>query len=96
MFAETTTLDDIWNQLQAPGYPTVIEPGYWMLLTALDMGWNVAEPGRNSTGLCAPNSYALSPTPRRSRPGSLTALPRGAPVCGRSSARQSGSQRGLF
>jgi len=46
MFAETTTLDDLWNQLQVPGYPTVIEPGYWMLLTALDMGWRVEEPAR--------------------------------------------------
>ncbi len=44
MFAETTTLDDIWNQLQEPGFPTVLEPGYWMLLAALDMGWHVAEP----------------------------------------------------
>lgn len=72
--AETNTLDEIWNQLQAPGYPTVIEPGYWMLLAALDMGWNV-----ESRSLCARAGAA----PARASIISPCATPPPAPVNGR-------------
>ncbi len=58
--AETNTLDEIWNQLQAPGYPTVIEPGYWMLPAALDMGWKVEEPVTLRPRECGPRVYHFS------------------------------------
>jgi hypothetical protein len=42
--ANTAALDDLWNVLQEPGYPTVLEPSYWLLLAALDIGWHIEEP----------------------------------------------------
>jgi hypothetical protein len=42
--ANTVASDELWNQLQQPARPSEVEPRYRLLLSALDLGWEVEEP----------------------------------------------------
>ena len=42
--AKAIVSEELWNQLQQPTRPSEVEPRYRLLLSALDMGWEVEEP----------------------------------------------------